>query len=435
MTDTVIRVENLGKRYQIGEARPAYGMLRESLVGAVKAPFRRQRNSGRGPQEFWALRDVSFEVKQGEILGIVGRNGAGKSTLLKILSRITEPTSGLVALRGRVGSLLEVGTGFHPELTGRENIFLNGSIMGMRRHEIARRFDEIVEFAEISRFLDTPVKRYSSGMYMRLAFSIAAHLEPEILFVDEVLAVGDASFQKKSIGKMGDVARAGRTVVIVSHNMLSIEGLCSTAIWLHSGQVMERGNPAQVISKYLHTSFSNQTRKSWESLPAAPGNDEIRLSEASVRPVDGLNTDPISVTQAFVMAFVIRNLKDNTRLNLNVQLFNEKEILVFETAPVHETRWLHRPFPAGLFRFRCTIPGNLLNSGLHRVVLFVTKNEDIILHKEEDILMFEIVDSVENRAGWYGSWEGVVRPILDWETDLLETNQEIGSRNGVGEPV
>ncbi len=432
MSNTVIRVENLGKRYRIGAARASYDRLGESLVAAVKAPFRRRRNQDRNRQEFWALRDVSFEVKQGEILGVIGRNGAGKSTLLKILSRITEPTQGLVTMRGRVGSLLEVGTGFHPELSGRENIYLNGTIMGMKRTEINEKFDEIVEFAEIQQFLDTPVKHYSSGMYMRLAFSIAAHLEPEILLVDEVLAVGDASFQKKSIGKMGDVARTGRTVVVVSHNMLSIQGLCSTAIWLHAGKIVERGTPAQVITKYLHTSFSNQTRKCWDDVSTAPGNEEVRLSEASLWPIDGMHTDPISVDDSFIMQFAIYNRKDNARLNLNVQLFNEKDILVFETAPVHETGWLRRPFPAGLFRFRCTVPANLLNSGLHRVVLFVTKNDDIILHKEEDILMFEIVDTIENRAGWYGSWEGVVRPILAWETELVDMDLEKASVDPIG---
>src|SRR5579859_1574695 len=244
----IIRVANLGKRYRIGH-RESYRTLRESLVAGVAAPFRRVASAVRGNRDaapngdgqVWALRDLSFEVKPGEVLGVIGRNGAGKSTLLKVLSRITEPTTGRVELYGRVGSLLEVGTGFHPELTGRENIFLSGAIMGMRRIEIARKFDQIVAFAEIEQFVDTPVKRYSSGMYVRLAFAVAAHLDPEILLVDEVLAVGDVSFQKKCLGKMSDVAREGRTVIFVSHNMAAIESLCSDCLMLRGGHLVARG--------------------------------------------------------------------------------------------------------------------------------------------------------------------------------------------------
>ena len=426
MAHTAIRVENLSKRYAIGVSKARYGTLRDALVNAASAPLRMLRDRRRdSTEEFWALRDVSFEVKQGEILGIIGRNGAGKSTLLKILSRITEPTSGQIRTRGRVGALLEVGTGFHPELTGRENIYLNGAILGMKRTEITRKFDEIVEFAEIERFLDTPVKHYSSGMYTRLAFSVAAHLEPEILIIDEVLAVGDVAFQKKCLGRVGDVAKGGSTVIIVSHNMLSIQGLCSAAIWLHTGRVIEKGSPAQVISKYLHASFSSLTRQTWNTLSTAPGNDQVRLAYTCVRPIDGAHTDPISVSQSFIIEFAIHNLMPNVYLNVNLQLYNENEVLVFETAPIHDTGWLGRSFPKGLFRFQCIVPGNLLNAGVHRAVLFITKNQDVILHEEQDILMFEITDSIEHRGGWYGSWEGVIRPILDWNTDLIEASDSI----------
>ncbi len=252
MSEIAIRVEGLGKRYRIGGPKEAYGTLRDSLVSLAKAPLRSvQRGYANGHREFWALRDVSFEVKRGEVLGVIGRNGAGKSTLLKILSRITEPTTGYAEIRGRVGSLLEVGTGFHPELTGRENIYLNGAILGMKKAEIDRAFDEIVEFAEIEQFLDTPVKRYSSGMYMRLAFSIAAHLEPEILIVDEVLAVGDAAFQKKCLGKMGDVAKGGRTVLFVSHNMAAVESLCRRVVLLEEGQQRMVGSVQAALDTYL----------------------------------------------------------------------------------------------------------------------------------------------------------------------------------------
>jgi lipopolysaccharide transport system ATP-binding protein len=252
VTDAAIRVEKLGKRYRIGE-RERYGALRETLTQFVTAPLRRLRSPGSNgsSNSIWALRDVSLEVAPGEVLGVIGHNGAGKSTLLKILSRITEPTEGRAEVRGRVGSLLEVGTGFHPELTGRENIYLNGAILGMKRSEIARRFDEMVAFAEVERFIDTPVKRYSSGMYLRLAFAVAAHLEPEILLVDEVLAVGDAAFQKKCLGRMSDVAREGRTVLFVSHNLPSIEKLCQRVVVIDGGQVVTQGDPVACITAYL----------------------------------------------------------------------------------------------------------------------------------------------------------------------------------------
>jgi len=259
----IISVRNVSKQYRIG-VREAYGSLRESLMNAARAPLRRLRNGAPAEESIWALQDVSFEVPPGEALGIIGRNGAGKSTLLKILSRITEPTSGRIDLYGRVGSLLEVGTGFHPELTGRENIFLNGAILGMHRQEIENKFDEIISFAEIEKFLDTPVKRYSSGMYMRLAFAVAAHLEPEILVVDEVLAVGDAQFQKKCLGKMGDVARAGRTVLFVSHNMMAVQSLCRRAIWLDGGRIVADDESGRVVANYLQHSFSSRAEQIWE---------------------------------------------------------------------------------------------------------------------------------------------------------------------------
>ncbi len=245
----VIQINNLGKNYQIGGPQEQYHTLRDAIVSTIKGPFKSSRNS-LSPEGFWALRDVSFNVRQGEVVGIIGRNGAGKSTLLKILSRITTPTEGTVTLHGRVGSLLEVGTGFHPELTGRENIFLSGSILGMKRREIQDKFDEIVRFSEIEKFIDTPVKRYSSGMYVRLAFAVAAYLDPEILIIDEVLAVGDIAFQKKCLGKMGDIAKGGRTVLFVSHNMGAIRNFCSRAIWLDNGHIVEEGDSNKVVRDY-----------------------------------------------------------------------------------------------------------------------------------------------------------------------------------------
>jgi len=259
MNDVAIRVESLSKQYRIGRREEQYRTLRDSLTDAFVSPFRRARKLLRGEatgaadldQTIWALQGISLEVKSGDVLGIIGRNGAGKSTLLKILSRITEPTEGYADIRGQVGSLLEVGTGFHPELTGRENIHLNAAILGMRRVEIRKKFDEIVAFAEIDKFIDTPVKHYSSGMYLRLAFAVAGHIEPEILLIDEVLAVGDAMFQKKCLSKMDDVASKGRTVLFVTHNMTAIQSLCKRVIWLHEGKIVEEGSPEKVVASYL----------------------------------------------------------------------------------------------------------------------------------------------------------------------------------------
>jgi lipopolysaccharide transport system ATP-binding protein len=287
----IIRVENLGKRYRIGQRAAPCATLRESLVQAAVSPINRLRRAlnrnGNGSADserhIWALKDVSFEVKPGEVVGIIGRNGAGKSTLLKILSRVTEPTEGKVDLYGRVGSLLEVGTGFHPELTGRENIYLNGAILGMRRSEIARKFDEIVAFAEVEKFIDTPVKRFSSGMYMRLAFAVAAHLEPEILVVDEVLAVGDMEFQKKCLGKMGEVAKGGRTVLFVSHNMHAIKSLCTQGILLQAGRVFFDGSALASVSKYLYLDQASAgTGRPFVALPVTrAGSGEWRFTEVA----------------------------------------------------------------------------------------------------------------------------------------------------------
>lgn len=283
----IIRVQNVSKEYILGARRVAPDSLREILTDALSAPLRHLRRNGRPPvQRFWALKDINFEVHPGEILGIIGRNGAGKSTLLKILSRITEPTSGRVELYGRLGSLLEVGTGFHPELTGRENIFLNGSILGISRKEIGHKFDEIVAFAEVERFIDTPVKHYSSGMYVRLAFAVAAHFEPDILVLDEVLAVGDAAFQKKCLGKMGSVAKEGRTILFVSHNMASIQSLCSRAILLEAGQVAADGDWKDVVRQYL-SSGESSAKVSIAERTDRQGDGSVRLESLNVEASDG----------------------------------------------------------------------------------------------------------------------------------------------------
>src|ERR1700738_3589543 len=285
MSENAIELHKIGKQYHIGRKQSGHRSLQDVVTDTFVSPFRRAARLLRGQamtaadldQTFWALRDVSLEVNHGEIVGIVGRNGAGKSTLLKILSRITEPTEGCGEIYGRVGSLLEVGTGFHPELSGRENLFLNGAILGMRKAEIEHKFDEIVAFAEIDKFIDTPVKHYSSGMYVRLAFAVAAHLEPEILLVDEVLSVGDANFQKKCMGKMGDVAKAGRTIVFVSHNMTALRRMCTRAIWLEGGRALDSGDPGKVIDHYLQKNTVTTLETVWPDDATAPGNESVRL--------------------------------------------------------------------------------------------------------------------------------------------------------------
>jgi lipopolysaccharide transport system ATP-binding protein len=313
----IIKVEDLSKQYHIGARKESYSTLRDTIAGAVRAPFNRWRRNGHSVNNtIWALKDVSFEVAPGEALGVIGRNGAGKSTLLKILSRITDPTTGQVELYGRVGSLLEVGTGFHPELTGRENVFLNGAVMGMRREEVSQKFDEIVAFSEIDQFIDTPVKRYSSGMYMRLAFAVAAHLNPEILIVDEVLAVGDASFQKKCLGKMGDVAHEGRTVLFVSHNIASIQRLCTSVILLSGGKVAARGPATDVTQLYLQSGAANLL--SWQRAgpPAAAAYfQKVYLSDQTGESLECVTT---ASSLRINMELVVRDAPRDMQLSVTL---------------------------------------------------------------------------------------------------------------------
>lgn len=408
----VIKVENLSKYYRLGVI--GGGTLREDFGRwwAMKRgrpdPLLKigQENHGnREGGEIWALRDVNFEVREGEILGIIGQNGAGKSTLLKILSRITAPTAGRANIKGRVASLLEVGTGFHPQLTGRENIFLNGTILGMSRKEISSKLEEIVEFAEMSKFMDTPVKRYSSGMTVRLAFAVAAHLEPEILIVDEVLAVGDAQFQKKCLGKMSDVASEGRTIMFVSHNMTAIRSLCSRAILLKLGRIEQEGEPAEVIGKYLSEARIGPLSMSWPSADDAPGNEEIRLKE--VRIVPSGSEEHIDVNTAIDVYFEIWNLR--ARKNLNFSLV----LLTGENVPVFNTVSKRMSFGIKTITGVCHIPAGLLNDELYHVRLLLV-DEGRILFDQTSIISFKVEES--DRSGpWHGKWIGVVRPILEWD--------------------
>jgi lipopolysaccharide transport system ATP-binding protein len=374
MSDIAIRAERLGKRYQIGATQARYQTLRESLLSAAQAPFRKMQSVLRGETHhteeniIWALDDVSFEVKLGEAVGVIGRNGAGKSTLLKVLSRITRPTRGRVDLYGRVGSLLEVGTGFHPELTGRENIYLNGAILGMSRREIECKFDEIVDFAEIERFLDTSVKHYSSGMYVRLAFAVAAHLEPEILVVDEVLAVGDAAFQKKCLGKMGDVAKGGRTVLFVSHNMGAIQNLCETAILLEKGKIAQQGTTHKVVQGYFQAQSEIEETDLQVHKGRRPGSD-IVLQRLRLFGNDYETTNiPMGCKLRLEVVFQSDLPIHNVRFGIAIEDAMGQRLLNF--SPSHQApNLINTPISCGTFV--CSIPQIRLLPGLYFVTLII----------------------------------------------------------------
>jgi lipopolysaccharide transport system ATP-binding protein len=404
-----IIAENVSKKYRLArsmEERLPYRTLRDDIVRWASWPVRWARGRTIRREDFWALKDVSFRVQPGETVGVIGRNGAGKSTLLKVLSRITKPTGGRVRLRGRVGSLLEVGTGFHPELTGRENIYLSGAVLGMTRAEMRQKFDEIVAFAEVERFLDTPVKRYSSGMYMRLAFAVASHMEPEILLVDEVLAVGDVGFQKKCMGKMGEVARGGRAVVFVSHNMTAVLSLCDRAMWLSDGEVRLDGPVRQVITRYTEAGGAALTRRRWDS--DAPAGDRVWLRSAEIVPCDGTDVNEITVRTPLRFDFEFQTAFKHAVLNFSVVLDELDRGCVFNTGSAAI------PCSSGLIRGSFVIPGNLLNDGMYTVRVLLVRDTSIPLFDRSDILGFQVHD-VERTGNWYGRWIGAVRPTLDWQ--------------------
>lgn len=437
MSDAIIRVENLSKSYIIGhKLEKGDTGLRHVIESAARAPLRWMRSGfNTNPatrEEFWALRDVSFDVNQGEVVGIIGRNGAGKSTLLKLLSRITEPTQGRVRLRGRVASLLEVGTGFHPELTGRENIYLNGAILGMGRQEIKRKFDEIVDFASIEKFLDTPVKRYSSGMYVRLAFAVAAHLEPEILVVDEVLAVGDADFQKKCLDKMDDVGHSGRTVLFVSHNMQSIVRLCDRCILLDGGQVAMDGPSQRVASKYLSSGMSNSALREWPELDRAPGDDVVRLCAVRIRAESGKLCASFDIRRPFEIELEYEVLKPGHIFHPHFGVSNEDGVTLFVAQDVDQ-EWRGRHRPVGRYVSTCSIPGNLLAEGGHSVetCLMTLAPETIHAHLR-DLVFFRVVDDLsakDTSRGEYGRpVPGVMRPMFKWTTQFTPKSQSAGPK-------
>jgi lipopolysaccharide transport system ATP-binding protein len=419
----IVRVESLSKSYRIGGLHPGYVTFREMFAGLVSVPLRRLRRDGAArpaPETVWALRDVSFEVRPGELVGVVGRNGAGKSTLLKILSRVTKPTAGAADLYGRVGSLLEVGTGFHPDLTGRENVFLNGAILGMRRAEIAEKFDEIVAFSEIERFIDTPVKWYSSGMYVRLAFSVAAHLEPEILIMDEVLTVGDAAFQQKCLDKMHEIRGQGRTIFFVSHDMAAVVRLCRRAIFLEGGRVAADGPAQQVVSEYLSTSWNVGAERAWGAADA-PGDGVVRLRRLRVRDRAGATAAAFDIRQPVGVELTYEVLEAGRALAPLLEIYNEEGAHLFTT---HDAgpQWRRAPRAAGTYTSTAWIPGNLLAEGtLVAYASVVSHFPSTALHAQErGGVAFQIVDAEGTndtaRGDYVGTIPGVVRPLLDWET-------------------
>jgi lipopolysaccharide transport system ATP-binding protein len=439
MSDIAIRVENLSKQYRIGRKQEKYPTLRDNLADAFMSPFRRAGKLLRGQatgaaeldETIWALKEVSFEIECGEVVGIIGRNGAGKSTLLKVLSRITEPTEGYADVYGRVGALLEVGTGFHQELTGRENIYLNGAILGMKRAEIERKFDEIVAFAEVERFIDTPVKHYSSGMRLRLGFAVAAHLEPEILLIDEVLAVGDVRFQKKCLNKMQDVGQQGRTVLFVSHSMPAITRLCERTILLDEGRVLEDGPSHQVVSAYLNAGLGTTAAREWLDLAKAPGDDTVRLCAVRVRTEEGQIADTIDIRRPVGIEIEFEVLKPGHVLLPHFKLFHQKGVEVFNSVDV-DPAWRGRPRPAGHYISTGWIPGNLLDEGMMFIgAAMVTLHPRIIHFVELDAVAFQVVDSTDGdsaRGDWAGGLAGVVRPLLKWTTQFTPNQRETAAR-------
>jgi lipopolysaccharide transport system ATP-binding protein len=417
----IIRASGISKRYVLGGSGAAYGTFRDSVVNAVRAPFRQSKSNRVEPIILDALSDVSFEIRAGEVVGIIGRNGAGKSTLLKVLSRITDPSTGRIDLYGRVASLLEVGTGFHPELTGRENIFMSGAILGMGRAEIRRKFDEIVAFSEIERFLDTPAKRYSSGMYLRLAFAVAAHLDPEILLVDEVLAVGDASFQRKCLDKMEDVTDEGRTVIFVSHNMPAITRLCPRTILLQSGRVAFDGPSHEAVREYLGSGLGTHAAREWVDGERAPGNEIVRLRAVRVRASDGQVSESIDIRQPVRLEMEYEVLQEGRVLVPNFHVLNEEGAYVFVTSEPGE--WQRRPRPPGRYVSTAIVPGNLLAEGTFMIGAAVSTMDPVEVHfYERDAVAFQVHDTMAGnsaRGNFGGPIPGVVRPLLSWESRVL----------------
>jgi lipopolysaccharide transport system ATP-binding protein len=411
----IIEINDISKKYYLQAKRRA-NTLRDLVTGIL---------GGNGADDdervLWALKDISFDVAEGETVGLIGNNGAGKSTLLKILSRIIKPTSGEAVLRGRVGSLLEVGTGFHQELSGRENIYLNGAVLGMKRAEIEKKFDEIVAFSELEKFLDTPLKFYSSGMYMRLAFAVAAFLEPEILIVDEVLAVGDLAFQRKCLNKMRDVSEHGRTVIFVSHNMQAVTRLCSRAIWIENGLTREDGTAKEVVGNYLNSQSETASEKSWEDISQAPGNNVVRLRRVGVYDGDGQSGPAFDIRKPVFIEMTYEVLQSDRVLMPAFELYNKEGICVFTSQDIDEA-YRRKERAPGAYTSRAEVPANFLAEGNFFVNVSAATYEPLTVHfHERDTAAFIVTDTLDGdsaRGDNAGQIEGVVRPILKWDTDF-----------------
>ena len=432
--DIAIKVENLSKIYRIGIKKEMQDSFAGAIFNFIKSPWKNYqkyrslykfddikpgRENNNAADVIWALKDVSFELKAGEALGIIGKNGAGKSTLLKILCRITDPTGGVAEIRGRVSSLLEVGTGFHPELTGKENIYLNGTILGMTKKEIDLKLDRIVDFSGVEKFIETPVKRYSSGMRVRLAFSVAAHLEPEILIIDEVLAVGDAEFQRKCLNKMEDVRQKGRTVLFVSHSMPAITRLCSRTILLNHGTITDDGPSAKVVKNYLARDFGVPAAREWSNVLTAPSGKFTRIIAVGLKTENGEYIDTIDIRRSFGIEMLWEVTKSGHDLSAHFGFINESGDLVFVTIDL-DPKWRGKIRPLGRFRSTAWVPGNLLAEGLLYVNCYLYNNTlNVPDCGEEPAISFQIVDTYEGDSarGDYGQhFPGVVRPLLKWTT-------------------
>ena len=417
MSENAIEVENISKLYNLGKI--GSGSLRRDMnrwwKNAVLKKddpyFLTEQQPNPASFDLWALKNISFEVKQGDALGIIGSNGSGKTTLLKIISRIVKPTTGFVKGRGKVSSILEVGTGFHSELTGRENIFISGYTLGMNKREILQKFDEIVDFSGIEKFLDTPVKRYSSGMYVRLAFAVVAHLEPDILIVDEVLAVGDADFQKKCLGKMRDVSqKEGRTVLFVSHFTQAIINLCNKALWLKQGQLQDIGECASVVNKYLGSVQQFNLKQDWDNINDAPGNDLIRFKKIELIPHLENPEDPLDIRVPLTIRFKFWNFTDDISLAIGLHLFTYSGECIFDNQSLSAT------FNKGLIEGECTIPGNFLNDGSYFVSIVINRDTSIQLYYFEECIAFDLED-YRGEIKWYGKWIGAVRPRFPFKIE------------------
>ena len=434
MTDFAVRVENLSKVYRIGLRDTKSESIAKGVFDFVRSPitnYRRYRslysfseqelsNQYSGSDILWALNDVSFNIRSGEVVGIIGVNGAGKSTLLKVISRITPPTAGKITIRGRVSSLLEVGTGFHPELTGRENVYLNGTILGMRKVEVDRKFDEIVDFSGIDKFLDTPVKRYSTGMRVRLAFAVAAHLEPEILIVDEVLAVGDAEFQKKCLNKMEDVGKEGRTVLFVSHNMAAVTRLCQRGILLSDGKIIDDGDAHSIVSSYLTHGLGTTAAREWNNQQDAPGDDSVRLKAVRVVDADGNVSEGFDIRKPIGLQMEFDVLTPDKPLMPYFRVANDEGVVMFSTID-QDFRWHEEPRPPGHYVSTAWIPGNFLSEGMVYVTPAMrTRDRNYKPFVLADAIAFNVIDTMEGgsaRGSWAGGLIGAVRPKLEWATD------------------